>query len=47
MHIRERILTSRLLEKVSKHPEYAARLGIICTQEPADPEDEEKPPQSR
>ncbi len=47
MHVRERILTIRLLEKVSKHPMCAVFLGIVCTQETAAPEDEEKPPQNR
>ncbi|MGN0335843.1 MAG: hypothetical protein ACI4DV_09355 [Lachnospiraceae bacterium] len=44
MSVRERILTIRLLDKVSGHPMYAVALGIECVQEMVGSDDLEEPP---
>ena len=44
MNARERILTIRLLDKVARHPMFAASLGIECVQEMVGSDDSEEPP---
>ncbi len=44
MSVRERILTIRLIDKVSRYPMYAAALGIECVQDMAPLDDPEEPP---
>jgi len=44
LSVRERILTIRLLDKVARHPMYAAALGIECVQEVVSLDDLEEPP---
>ena len=34
MSVRERILTIRLLERIAKHPKYAADLGVEAVFDP-------------
>jgi len=41
---RERILTIRLLDKVTRHPMYAAALGIECKQTLIGSDDTDEPP---
>ena len=44
LRARERILTIRLLDKLSAHPAYAASLGIEYAQETVSPDDSQEPP---
>ena len=44
MSTRERIMTIRLVDKVSKHPMYAASLGIEIMAEMVGKEDADEPP---
>ena len=44
LSVRERILTIRLLDKLSKQPMYASVLSIECVQEMGGSDDLEEPP---